>query len=94
MDVQNIIGKPRVVASDRFCCSDFLSGMDWTPGIACEQACNIVARIVPDEHIEECLDMGNEDRNYWLAMRSGKFDITPSTSRESACLISLGASAV
>jgi hypothetical protein len=56
--------KPRVVASEQFCCSDFLSGMDWTPGVACEQASNIVARIVPDEHSEECLDMGNEDRNY------------------------------
>jgi hypothetical protein len=33
-------------------------------GITCEQFCNIFAKIVPDEYIEEHPDIGNEDRNY------------------------------
>ena len=91
---KNPLGKPGAASSDQFCCRAFLSGQTGSRGIACEQDRNIFAKIVSDEHIGGHLDIGNENRNYWLAMRSGKFDITPSTLRESACWISSGVSAV
>lgn len=62
--------------------------------MACDQACNTFGKIVPGEQVGEYLDMGNEERNYGRAMRSGKFDMMPSTPRESACWISPGLSAV
>lgn len=58
------MGNPRIVPSDQFCRSDLLSGLTGSRGIACEQAGNIFAKIVPDEYIEEHQDIANEDRNY------------------------------
>ena len=58
------MGKPRAVLSDQCCCRDFLSGQTGSREIACTQAGIIFVKIVPDEHIEEHLDIGNEDRNY------------------------------
>lgn len=62
--------------------------------MACGQACNTVGEILLDEQIGEYLDKGNEEKNYGRAIRSGKFEMMPSTPRDRACRMSLSVSAV